>query len=91
MLVICTTGKLRVGTVIEQLSILPKEKPGEHHTIAFDLQQTFPTPRQVQHFINGSCGPIIWESITVTVIKATCLFGVKTKQSEVLMKLEVTC
>jgi hypothetical protein len=32
-------------TVIKQLSTLAKEKPGEHHTIAFDLQQTFPTPR----------------------------------------------
>jgi hypothetical protein len=32
-------------TVIKQLSTLAREKPGEHHTIVFDLQQSFPTPR----------------------------------------------
>jgi ABC-type cobalamin transport system permease subunit len=44
---------------------------------------------QVQHFINGSCGFIIWESIIVAVINVTCLFGVKTKQNGVLVKLGV--
>jgi hypothetical protein len=78
--------------VIKQLSTFAKEKPGQHHTIAVILQQTFPAPRLTAgsalhkqklwtyNLVIHNCGN-----------DKGCVFGMRTKKADVLLKLEAAC